>query len=182
MVLGWKSWECPFSKPQYLPQGRIEKRDHYQPFIWAWENLFLLTLGQRSILKLVLSIFYVHIIKYYLQRRNRDFSNSNLIIANFLAMKQLIWKLDLHCCCRSVAKSCLTSWDPTNRSTPGLPVHHQLPEFTQTHVHRVSDAIQPSHPLSSPSPALSLSQHQGLFQWVSSSCQEIGRASCRERV
>ena len=55
--------------------------------------------------------------------------------------------------------------DPMNHSTPGLPVHHQLPEFTQTHVHRVSDAIQPSHPLLSPSPpALDLSQHQGLFQ------------------
>ena len=55
-----------------------------------------------------------------------------------------------------------------NRSTPGLPVHHQLPEFTQTHVHRVSDAIQPSHPLSFPSPpAPNPSQHQGLFQWVS---------------
>ena len=57
-----------------------------------------------------------------------------------------------------------------NRSTPGLPVHHQLPEFTQTHVHRVGDAIQPSHPLYSPSsPAPNPSQHQGLFQWVSSS-------------
>ena len=57
-----------------------------------------------------------------------------------------------------------------NHSMPGLPVHHQLPEFTQTHVHRVSDAIQPSHPLSSPSPpALNLSQHQGLFKRVSSS-------------
>ena len=55
-----------------------------------------------------------------------------------------------------------------NRSTPGLPVHHQLPEFTQTHVHRVGDAIQPSHPLSSPSPpALNPSQHQGFFQRVS---------------
>ena len=59
--------------------------------------------------------------------------------------------------------------DPMNRSTPGLPVHHQFPEFTQTHVHRVSDAIQPSHPLSSPSPpALNLSQHQSLFQRVNS--------------
>ena len=57
-----------------------------------------------------------------------------------------------------------------NRSTPGLPVHHQLPEFTQTHVHRVGDAIQPSHPLSSPSPpAPNLSQHQSLFQGVNSS-------------
>ena len=63
-----------------------------------------------------------------------------------------------------------TPW--ITRSTPGLPVHHQLPEFTQTHVHRIGDAIQPSHPLSSPSPpAFNLSQHQGLFQWVSSSHQ-----------
>ena len=59
--------------------------------------------------------------------------------------------------------------DPMNHSTPGLPVHHQLPEFAQTHVHWVGDAIQPSHPLSSPSlPAPNPSQHQGLFQWVSS--------------
>ena len=65
----------------------------------------------------------------------------------------------------SVTQSCPTLCDPTNRSTPGLPVHHHLPEFTQTHVHRVCDAIQPSHPLSSPSPpALNLSQHQCLFQ------------------
>ena len=72
----------------------------------------------------------------------------------------------------SVAQSCLTLFDPMNRSTPGLPVHQQLPEFTQTHVHRVSDAIQPSHPLSSPSPpAPNPSQHQGLFKWVSSSHQ-----------
>ena len=57
--------------------------------------------------------------------------------------------------------------DPMNRSTPGLPVHHQLPEFTQTHVHRVGDGIEPSHPLSSPSPpAPNPSKHQGLFQWV----------------
>ena len=70
---------------------------------------------------------------------------------------------------RSVAQSCPTLCDPMNRSTPGLPVHHQLPEFTQTHVHRVCDAIQPSHPLSSPSPpALNPSQHQSLFQWVNS--------------
>ena len=60
----------------------------------------------------------------------------------------------------SVAQLCLTLCDPMNRSTPGLPVHHQLPEFTQTHVHRVGDAIQPSHFLSSPSPAHNPSQHQ----------------------
>ena len=70
----------------------------------------------------------------------------------------------------SVTQSCPTLCDPMNRSTPGLPVHHQLPELTQTHVHRVSDAIQPSHPLLSPSPpAPNPSQHQGLFQRVNSS-------------
>ena len=69
----------------------------------------------------------------------------------------------------SFAQSCLTLCHPMNCSTPGLPVHHQLPEFTQTHVHRVGGAIQPCHPLSSPSPlAFNLPQHQGLFQWVSS--------------
>ena len=69
----------------------------------------------------------------------------------------------------SVTQSCLTLCGPMNHSTPSLPVHHKLPGITQTHVHRVSDAIQPSHPLSSsPPPALNFSQHQGLFQWVSS--------------
>ena len=73
---------------------------------------------------------------------------------------------------RSVAQSCPTLCDPMHWSTPDLPVHHQLPEFTQTHVHWVSDAIQPSHPLSSPSPpTFNLSQHQSLFKWVSSSHQ-----------
>ena len=69
----------------------------------------------------------------------------------------------------SVAQSCPTLWDPMDCSTPGFPVHHQLLELAQTHVHRATDAIQPSHPLSSPSlPAFNLSQHQGLFQWISS--------------
>ena len=74
----------------------------------------------------------------------------------------------------SVTQSCPTLCDPMNRSMPGLPVHHQFLELTQPHVHWVSDAIQPSHPLSSPSPlALNLSQHHGTFKWVSSS-QSIG--------
>ena len=72
----------------------------------------------------------------------------------------------------SVAQSCLTLCDPMNCSMPGLPVHHQLPEFIQTHVHWVRDAIQPSHPLlSPPPPAPNPSQHQALFQWVNSSHQ-----------
>ena len=70
----------------------------------------------------------------------------------------------------SVTQSCPTLCDPMNHSMPGLPAHHQLPEFIQTHVHRVTDAIQPSHPLSSPSPpASNPSQHQSLFQWVNTS-------------
>ena len=69
----------------------------------------------------------------------------------------------------SVVQSCLTLGDPMDCSTPGFPVHHHLPEFAQTHVHWVDDTIQPSGPLSSPSPpAFSLSQYQGLLQWVSS--------------
>ena len=69
----------------------------------------------------------------------------------------------------SVAQSCPTLCDPMNHSTPGLPVHHQLPESTQTHAHQVGDATQPSHPLLSPSPpSPNPSQHQGLFQWVNS--------------
>ena len=68
--------------------------------------------------------------------------------------------------------SCVRLCNPMNHSMPGLPVHQQLPEFTQTHVHQVGDAIQPSHPLSSPCPpAFIFSQHQVLFQWVSSSHQ-----------
>ena len=69
----------------------------------------------------------------------------------------------------SVSQLCPTLCDPMNHSTPGLPIHHHLPEFTQTDIHQVSDAIQPSHPQSSPSPpAPNPSQHQSLFQWVNS--------------
>ena len=76
----------------------------------------------------------------------------------------------------SVAQSCLTLCDPMNHSTPGFPVHHQLQEFSETHIHQVSDAIQPSHSLSSPSPpGPSPSQHQSLFQWANSS-HEVAKA------
>ena len=86
----------------------------------------------------------------------------------FLLQEKLLKQLEFS----SLAQSCPTIDDPMNFSMPGLPVHHQLPEFTQTHVHQVGDVIQPSHPLSSPSPPVfNLSQHQGLFQWVISSHQ-----------
>ena len=79
-----------------------------------------------------------------------------------------------HCCCFPVTQLCLTLCNSTDCSTPGFPVLHYLPALTQTHVHWISDAIQPSHPLSHPSPlAFNLSQHQGLFQWVGSSHQVV---------
>ena len=81
----------------------------------------------------------------------------------------------IHCCCCSVAKSCPTLCNPMDCSMPGFSVLYYLLEFAQIHVHRVGDAIQPSYPLPPPSPfAFNLSQHQGLFQWVSSS-QQVAR-------
>ena len=109
---------------------------------------------------------------------------NNIRLERFFGLNKCTWSgkqlLDPFPACvshPSVAQSCPTLCDPMNCSTPGLPVHHHLLEFTQTHIHRVSDAIQPSHPLSSPSPpAPNPSQHQGLFQWVNSSWggQSIG--------
>ena len=82
--------------------------------------------------------------------------------------RQEHWNGSVQFC--SVSQSCPTLCDPMNCSMPGLPVHHQLLELTHIHIHWVSDAMQPSHPLLSPSPpAFNLSQHHGLFQWVSSS-------------
>ena len=86
---------------------------------------------------------------------------------NVCVVKAMVFPVVIYGCdqIRSVTQSCPIVCDPMNRSMPGLTVHHQLPEFTQTHVHQVSDAIEPFHPLSSPSlPAPSPSQHQSLFQ------------------
>ena len=91
-----------------------------------------------------------------------------LIIAWSITNKNYKQPISLSIQFSAVTQSCLTLRNLMDYSMPGLPVHHQLLEFTQTHVHWVSDAIQPSHPLSSPSPpAFNLSQHQGLFKWVS---------------
>ena len=101
------------------------------------------------------------------ENKNIDLRRYMFIAALFTTAK--VWNnLSVHqCCCCSVAKSCLTLCDPMDYSTPGSPVRHYLPEFAQIHVHQVGGAIQPSHPLSSPSsPAFNLSQPQGLFQWV----------------
>ena len=96
--------------------------------------------------------------------------------STFLALMQMqkiyIFKASFCCCCCSVIQSCPILCNPMDWSKPGFPVLHHLPELGQTHVHWVGDVIQPSHPLSSPSPPdLNLSQHQGLFQWVGSSHQ-----------
>ena len=96
----------------------------------------------------------------------------NLSVFRVIYSTVFFWGFGSHYVTSSIAQSCLTLWEPMDCSTQGLPVHHQLSEFTQTHVHRVGDAIQPSHPLPFPSPtAFNLSQHQGLFKWVSSSHQ-----------
>ena len=104
--------------------------------------------------------------------------NSSFVLFFFLIIKvDRISGLACSVQFSSVAQLCLTPCNPMNCSTPGLPVHHQLPEFTQTHVHWVGDAIQLSHPLLSPSPhAPNPSQHQGLFQWVNSS-HEVAKVS-----
>ena len=96
--------------------------------------------------------------------RSMDFLGSLLIfIEDQMNFQTVMCLQSVHF--SSVAQSCPTLCDPMNHSTPGFPVHHHLPEFTQTHIHRVGDAIQPSHPLSSPSPPASdASQHQSLFQ------------------
>ena len=110
-------------------------------------------------------------------KRRKEFLRelSSVLIFNTQAIKGMLRKnIKNHSVqfSRSVLSDSATPWI----STPDLPVHHQLPEFTQTHIHRVSDAIQPSHPLSAPSPpAPNPSQHQGLFQWVNSP-HEVAKA------
>ena len=97
------------------------------------------------------------------------FEDVTLFLSGFHNFQQTV---SFNSCCCSVTRECLTLCSPMDCSTPGFPALHHLPEFAQTHVHWVGDAIQPSHPLSLPSPpAFNLSQHQGLFQWVDSSYQ-----------
>ena len=92
-----------------------------------------------------------------------------LVFSHISHVREIIQYLSLSYC--SVTQSCAPLCDPMNRNTPGLPVHHHLPESTQTHVYWVGDAIPPSHPLSSPSPpAFNLARHQGLLQWIGSVC------------
>ena len=122
----------------------------------------------------------LHVKKYFLRAKNSSFIlnsmtfNTLSINCPYYGEFHSFWigcltNIHLYTQFNSVTLSCPTLCDPVNRSTPGLPVHHKLPEFTKTHVHRVGEAMQPSHPLLSPfPPAPNPSQHQGLFQWVNS--------------
>ena len=104
-------------------------------------------------------------------RENRSLITLRNILSNTVRIDKFIFQV-FNYMFSSLAQLCLTLCNPMNCSSPRLPVHHQLLESTQTHVHWVSDAIQPSHPLPSPSPpTFNPSQHQGLFKWVSSSHQ-----------
>ena len=121
----------------------------------------------HQLIKRINKMWYIHKIDYYVAiKRNEVHITTWMSLENImLSERSQTHKYQFS----SVTQSCPTLCDPMNRNMPGLPVHHQLPESTQTHVHWVRDAIQPSHPLTSPSPpALNLSQHQGLFKWVSS--------------
>ena len=131
------------------------------PMVWSPPGSSIHGIFQARILKWVVMPFSRG------SSQPRDWTQVSCIASGFFT----VWATTLHSVqFSSVAQSCPTLWDPMNRSTPGLPVYHQLLEFTQTHAHRVSDAIQPSHPLSSPSPpAPNPSQHQSLFQWVNPS-------------
>ena len=132
--------------------------------------------------------FLISFVSLYPANSGTSYYKDILHVGNMLSVRQIATVFNKHkkslalhiyfmftfiiCWYCSVTQSCPTLCDPMDCSTPGLPVHHQFPELSQTRVHWVGDAIQPSHPLLSPSPpAFNLSQPQGLFQWVSSSRQ-----------
>ena len=128
----------------------------------------------NSFIPLKMSEYSIHLLllaflqKYFLM--NMKFKQSSIVTSFLLHLSSVGSAQWLRVQFSSVTQSYPTLCNPMNHSTPGLPVHHQLPEFTQTHVHRVGDAIQPFHPLSSPfPPPPNPSQHQSLFQWVNSS-------------
>ena len=141
-------------------------------FIWGWVDYKEFSF---STFMLILDASFkracINFASIKVKERN---SNACTLLLRPSIQEKLEWKEErrfktFYYCCGSVTKSCPTLCSPMNCSTPGFPVLNYLPQFAQTHVHWVSDAIQPSHPLSPPSLALNLSQHQGLFQWVGSS-------------
>ena len=132
------------------------------PCFWYFRKILLLCfwLSSHILASAPLLLFWPLFMFYLLSFKKHTYQYLSL------CKLKIIWRCFQF---SSVAQSCPTLCDPMNRSTPGLPVHHQLPEFTQTHVHWVGDAIQPSYPLLSPSPpTFNHSQHQGLFKFVSS--------------
>ena len=140
--------------------------------------LFVFIVVQNTSTHIVYHLISIRFILFYrclLNQRGtiRNYkSNINLCCVTYLLRYlNLLVFIFSHSCCCLVTKSCPTLWDPMDCNTPGFPVLHYPPEFAQTHVHWVSDAIQPSHPLLPPSPALNLSQNLCLFQWVKSSHQ-----------
>ena len=156
-IVTWK--EILFTFPPYLGLHSLLTSTPQQPFSRLWNQISLDS-----------NPAFTTWLLYHLEQDNQS------------QISHLQKEIKIVCMCHdskrwlmqfsSVAQLCPTLCNPMDCSMPGLPVHHQLPELTQTHVHWVSDAIQPSHPLSSPSPpAFHLSQHQGLFKWVSSSPQ-----------
>ena len=136
----------------------------------TWNNLykiFCLYWGIQYISPLV-SVFFFYTEPY--DTANSLFWHTQRVTSYGQFLEKLISSYDNYSA--QFSHSVVSLCSPMNSSTPGFPVHHQLLELAQTHVHWVSDAIQPSHPLSSPyPPAFSLSQHRGLFQWVCSSHQ-----------
>ena len=135
-------------------------------FLSQSNDLFLTSLLQWfSLWNLLLHCFYIQISDIiYGPKKQKSNSCS---IWSFFGHLERIW-MSSFSQVSSVIQSCPTLCDPMDCSMPGLPVHHQLPELTQTHVHWVGDAIQPSHPLSFPfPPTFNPSQHQGVFKWVS---------------
>ena len=148
----------------YYSQQPCPRAPGYCPRLTAnTATVFLVKIVKTITVGSSLNLFVHHTIEALLTPYHTVF------LSHLTSPPSVLWSLFLQSVI-SVAQSCLTLCDPMNHSTPGLPVHYQLPEFTQTHVHRVGDAIQPSHPLSSPSPpAPNPSQHQGLFRRVNSS-------------
>ena len=158
----------------HTEETKIEKDTCIPLFITALFTIARTWKQHRCLLtdKWIEKLWYIYTMEYYSAIRRNAFESAlmrwmNLepVIQSEVSQKEKDKYHIISDQIRSVTQSCPTLCDPMNHSTPGLPVHHQLLEFTQTFVHRVSDAIQPSHPLSSPSPpAPNPSQHQSLFQ------------------
>ena len=136
-------------------------------FSGQFKSLLITLINSFVIVLSILEFIYIYIIMYILYIYTYSYIHIYIYIYTYPHTHTYIYS----CCC-SVAQLCLTLYNPMDCSTPGLPVYYQLLALTQTHVHRISNAIQPSHPLASPSPStLNLSQKKGLFQWVVSSHQ-----------